>query len=437
MSAQSLERLIFYLLILFLPTQLGKHFWPDFSIVSGIRVDYLSPTLYLTDILIVLLLVQFLISNFQFQFKFKIFNFKLIFLLVFLLIGIIFSKNPLAGAFGILKFLELLFLGFYVAINFKKFGLKNILLLFSAGIIFESLLAIAQYFQQASLGNIFYWFGERTFNLLTPGIANASLNGSLILRPYGTFSHPNVLAGYLVIGMTLVLGGIKNYELRIKKVGFILTLTIGTIALFLTLSRIAILLWLIVFGSWFAAKIYTKLKTKFSIFHILSSIFALAIVILIFLNSNLHTRFTGIRLYDESIVQRENLIRSSLSMIKDHPIFGVGLNNFLVNLPSYQISHPSLFYLQPVHNLFLLIASETGIIGLIFSLWFIFVTYKKIINKSLIHNSLFPSASLRAGIILSSILILGLFDHYFLTLQQGQLLLALAFGLCWSKEYET
>lgn len=419
-----------------MPTQLGKHFWPDFSIVSGIRVDYLSPTLYVTDILIFVLFVLCVfsgISNLKNQISKMAFTYwKLVILVIFLVIGISFSKNPLAGAFGLLKFLELLFLGFYVAINFKKYELKNILLLFSAGIIFESLLAIAQYLEQASLGNIFYWFGERTFNLTTPGIANASLNGSLILRPYGTFSHPNVLAGYLTIVMTLIIFNFKFSMksqfsiLNFKTLLLIISLAFGTIALFLTLSRIAILLWLIVFGSWFAAKIYTKLKTKFPIFYILLFVFSLLLVSFMFANSSFRYRFTNINLSDESVVQRENLTRSSISMIKEHPIFGVGLNNFLGNLPSYQMPHPSLFYLQPVHNLFLLVTSETGIIGLIFFLWFLYRTYLRIkLKKYILRNTCY--------ILLFSILLLGMFDHYFFTLQQGQLLLALVFGLCWSK----
>lgn len=428
LSVQNLERLIFYLLILFLPTQSGKHFWPDFSIVSGIRVDYLSPTLYVTDILIILIFILSVAKIFSHRLIGlwqTIFNFKLFFFLAFLLIGIFLSKSPLAGVYGLLKFLEFLFLGFYTAINFKKFGLKNIMLLFSAGVVFESLLAIAQYFKQESLGDIFYLFGERTFNLATPGIANASLNGFLILRPYGTFSHPNVLAGYLTIVMAIVVSNLKSQISNMKKLFYYLIIMIGTVALFLTLSRVAILLWLMVIGSWVIVRGIKKIKLKTSIFYILFSIFSLLLISFIFANSSFRYRFTNINLSDESIVQREILIGNSISMIKDHPTFGVGLNNFLINLPSYQPQQPALFYLQPVHNIFLLIASETGIIGLGFFLWFLLFTYKRIISQPLIHNSLF--------IILSSVLILGMFDHYFLTLQQGQLLLALVFGLCWSE----
>src|SRR5580692_2023869 len=61
--ASNIESLLLSLFFLFLPTQLGKHFWPDFSIVSGIRIDYLSPIIYVTDILVVLLFAFFLVRQ--------------------------------------------------------------------------------------------------------------------------------------------------------------------------------------------------------------------------------------------------------------------------------------------------------------------------------------------------------------------------------------
>jgi len=48
---------LFYLCLLLLPTQLGRHFFFDFSLISGIRSDYLAPTVYLTDIVIVLMII--------------------------------------------------------------------------------------------------------------------------------------------------------------------------------------------------------------------------------------------------------------------------------------------------------------------------------------------------------------------------------------------
>ncbi|MBI2074766.1 MAG: hypothetical protein HYT83_02925, partial [Candidatus Levybacteria bacterium] len=101
-----------------------------------------------------------------------------------------------------------------------------------------------------------------------------------------------------------------------------------------------------------------------------------------------------------------------------------GINNFLVNLPAYEKIKENAFFVsfQPVHNIFLLIAAETGIVGLTFFLWFLLKTFKK--NQFQTSDFKFQ--------ILAMVLILGLFDHYFLTLQQGQLLFAFVLGFCWS-----
>src|SRR5258708_5835258 len=53
----NLERFLLSFTLLLLPTQFGRHFWPDFAFVQGQRSDYLSPTIYFTDIFITLLLL--------------------------------------------------------------------------------------------------------------------------------------------------------------------------------------------------------------------------------------------------------------------------------------------------------------------------------------------------------------------------------------------
>jgi len=122
------ERCIFYLLILFFPTQLGKHFWPDFSIVSGIRIDYLSATLYITDVLLILLFGVFvtrffrtfkktkrLSPKFSVLFKKKEFYFISIFVIAFLFSNIYFSARPLLSLYGLAKLAEFVFLSLYIA----------------------------------------------------------------------------------------------------------------------------------------------------------------------------------------------------------------------------------------------------------------------------------------------------------------------------------
>ncbi|HSW48472.1 MAG TPA: O-antigen ligase family protein [Candidatus Saccharimonadales bacterium] len=368
------------------------------------------------------------------------------------------------------------------------------MLLFSASVILESLLAIGQFLKQGSIGGILYFLGERTFTGSTPGIANASLNGELVLRPYATFPHPNVMAGFLLVSMILVLGFLLNSKRhcealkwlwqslltgRFKKdcfasLAMTAALILGTIALFLSMSRIAILLWVVIICYYFIKKIiYSSSKrsaSRSSVIPAKAGIHPSAssggtgpriksgmtrfvgvpfciVAIAVFIFSPLGLRFTKIANTDEAVVQREVLISSSIKMIESSPLFGVGLGNFIPVLSKIQKPLSLGLYLQPVHNIFLLVASETGIVGLTFFLWFLWKTFRQLFTRhceamkrprqSLKIWDCFASLAMTSeGVLLvafSAILILGLFDHYWLTLQQGQLLFGFILGMCWAK----
>lgn len=417
---------IYYLIILFLPTQLGRHFWPSFSYIYGIRVDYLSPTLYLTDVLIILLFVFWFKKNAKdfFPMGFVIFIWDKIFqkkiLLLFslsLILGIISSKNQMAGWYGLLKLIEFFFFGYYTSVFINRERFKKTLIFFSITTAAESLIALFQFINQKSLGGIFYFLGERLFNGQTPGIANASLNGNLVLRPYATFSHPNVLAGFLLIAMILLIYNLnikKNLEIKI----FIAVLLTGTISLFLSMNRIAIVLWLIIITI-FLFKAFKQRAKKIFFYFV---IFTILIFMIIF--TPLGYRFFNLNLQDNAVVDRLTMVKNALSLIAQNPLFGVGINNSIENFQRI-FTRDNIFYFQPVHNVILFIASEAGLVGLLFFLWFIVKTYQ---------NLQFSLSDLRFTI-LTSILIMGLFDHYFLTLQQGQLLFSFILGLAWAKNY--
>lgn len=403
-----------------MPTQLGKHFWPDFSFVYGLRLDYLSPTIYFTDVLILLIFV-FNLRAFATVFKKLSKKYLGIFLLflLFLAVGLVNAKNAAAGIYGIVKFIELSFLVFYVAQNYKSFSKPVLIVCILLGVIFESSLAILQYLNQASLGGIFYFFGERTFNAGTPGIALASVSGQLFLRPYATFSHPNVLAGFLVLTMLGLLFFPKRNQL--VKFAIVATIALGSVALLITLSRTAIFVWvgylLLLFGIWIAKK-YKKGKFNPRLLVGAVSICILLLAIISFSNNVVVQRFISTKLSDESIVQRQELISQSLTMFGASPLFGVGLNNFYNNL-SFTLSGQRSQFTQPVHNIFLLVLSETGIVGFL-GLCFIFL---KSLRVAFGKHQPYLLLSLLA------IIFLGMFDHYFLTLQQGQLMLSIIVGI--------
>lgn len=424
---------LLFSILLLLPTQFGKHFWPDFSLVLGLRMDYLSPTLYLTDILIGLSFIVWLcrarvnIFSLKRYFRNEFGNQKnlfirklLIFLLfVYLLCGAINSQNPFNSYVHILKLGECLFLGYAISQTiFTEQLFKKALVALSLGTLFSSLLAIAQFISQGSLGGAFYYLGERTFTSQTPGIANASINGELLLRPYATFSHPNVLAGYLLCVLVLLLTSLSAIQKKVVRLLFAITILIGTCALFLTLSRVAIALWMLVILS---SLLFVQKRVSIRIGLFTSVICLLGIL---FFATPLGTRFMQTQLSEESVVQREQLVSAAVYLIRLHP-FGVGLGNFLPVLSHLPADlYPSNF-VQPVHNIFLLITVETGVIGICFFLALLFVTYRQLSCQR--NRSAFS-----LSVVLTLLLIMGLFDHYLLTVQQGQLLFSAIIGLCWS-----
>lgn len=409
MTKIRLHQIFFGLLIFFLPTQLGRHFWPDFSFIFGLRLDYLSPTLYLTDLLALATLVIWWWQERKIRNIGRV-NWLIFFIFFYLFINSLLAQNQGAAFYKLTKIAEFAWLGFYVAQNTKtKIIIGKIL---PVVVVYSGLIALVQVFKQSSLDGFFWFLGERTFSAGTPGIALAQSFGHLHLRPYGTFSHPNSMSGFLLVALILIWGLGKNSSFWLK----ILVSFLGFLVIFLSFSRIVWIatlllgLWLAVW--WFGLR--RKIPSQVPIYFLLTASFSIGVLIF----------FSGPSFFsEEATTQRINLAQVALLIIKESPLFGVGLNNFIVHLPKFWV--PSgVYFLQPVHNIFLLVAAETGLIGLLVFLWFLWLMVRRLIFKGKTFLLL----------ALGAILFTGIFDHYWLTLQQNQLLTAIVFGLSWSNQ---
>jgi O-antigen ligase len=71
-----------------------------------------------------------------------------------------------------------------------------------------------------------------------------------------------------------------------------------------------------------------------------------------------------------SAAARMPLNRLAMAMIEDHPVMGVGANNFATAMPPYLPRFTGDF-VYTVHNRYLLVWAETGIFGLIAFVWFL------------------------------------------------------------------
>jgi len=396
-----------FLFLLLIPTQLGKHFWPEWSYLLGIRVDYLSPTLYLLDLIWLILIGSNFLKNYKkIAFK-KYLNFKYFLVMGFIGINILIAVNPWVAFYKWLRMVQILITFFYFKKN-KTLIKGKLVKAIPCWIIFESLLAVTQMAKSGSLNGIFYWFGERSFSFNTIGIAQMSVLGNGLIRAYGTFSHPNSLAGFLLVALLLW------YWLRekINKTWWWVVFWFGFLGIIVSGSRTV---WILTLGLifWFLLK---NIKNKANSIGLILLFLGVIVFGLRLVNMEYQiSDFLG-GWDSNGVEKRTQLNWAGLKMVKESSWFGVGLGNFLVRLPEFQKNN-GIFWLQPVHNILILIWSEIGTLGL-FLLFLLF-------NK----NFVWKKINWIFKIILVVVIISGMVDHYWLTLPQNVWLLVLVLGI--------
>lgn len=408
-SLKRAERILLFLAILLLPTQLGRHFWPSFSYIFSIPIDYFSPTIYFWDLLVFALLVVSFIN--RKSFSGVSLNLGLFFLftqLTSLLVSsiVVPGLNINIALVRLGQYSIALFFGIYVSKMLIKGNERILFWGVLLALLFESILGISQLIYGKTIG--FWIFGERSFSISTPAIAKFDFYGLQFLRPYGTFSHPNILAAFLIIFLILldeVRSRFRNVK-RIEKFFHPISVLLSISGIIFSASRAAIFIF-------FSERFFSKKSKK---------IFLLLLIIC--LTPFLYTRFSSLFTFDNlSLLRREYLIESSFNVFSKFPLSGIGLNNFILFLSGDYAPGPGRF-LQPVHNIYLLVLAETGIIG--------FVGWAVLIGSAFFKNFKLRITSFKLKIWLA-ILVFGLFDHFFLTLPQGYRMLFFVWGLTLSE----
>ena len=284
---------------------------------------------------------------------------------------------------------------------------ENLLKVVPIWILMEVFLAVSQVAKGGSLEGIWYWLGERRFSFGSVGIAQMRWGNEAIIRAYGTFSHPNSLAGFLLLVWmwwkeeTRLPAGKRETRIWYWVVNWS-----AILGIILTGSRTV---WVLTLLTWILETRNKKLETKRVLGRILIGLGVGAMVLgLVGREYELKSFLGGWD--DQSWQKRMSLNISALKMVVDSPIFGVGAGNFTKRLGEYQKGN--FYWLQPVHNILLLALSEVGMVGVIVFWRFLKGRLKKI--------------NWWIGVI---IMVTGLVDHYWLTLPQNTWLLAIILGI--------
>lgn len=381
------------------------HFWPLSTLVYGIRIDYLSPATYFLDILIIfyLSLSSRLPSTLS----------RLHSIFPILLVNLIFSQNPASTLSWSLHLV--LYLLFISSLPLSR--IRNTLYkILPIAILFQVTLALTQVTIGHSVGGLMYYLGERTVAVGAPTIALAMFMDHVVLRAYGTFGHPNVLAGWLVIALLIT---IQLWRQRQSSVGLTLKdssaisvrkdprrsdpmgtktiwvpLILTTLGIFLTQSRAAAL----------------TLFVFIIPFYLLKSLKSRVIYFVLILASSFYLLSSGtlLRAFDLSSSERLTLQGVSLKAIQAFPLFGTGAQ---ASISTYPTVSPNTRLLQPDHNSLTLFLSWFGIFGLLAILYSLRFQFKNL----RIYDFRF----------VLPLLPLLLLDHYLFTSPQGLFVLLL------------
>lgn len=399
------------LLVFLLPTQLALHFWPNFSYVFGIRVDYLSPAIYITDLLFFLVFVYWSFNNKKLIVKDVKDNKKILSLFAILVaINLIVSVSFWSSLVSVFKILEVILFAYYFSKRKNIFSVNVVtkVLFYSMSLI--SVVGLLQFIRGKTFGLLFYILGERSFSIFTPGIALVNIFGNNHLRNYSTFPHPNALAGFIV--MFLIMFIFSNVKLTrgIKYFGLLLILA-NLLLTFSLSSLVGIVVCIIIF------LLFKKTKVNGLVF---SYMFIGGVVVSLLFSVLSSPIKNMIPNFSDSYKERLNMGNVAGRIFAENPIVGKGLNTYIQTSTKYSELNEGAWLLQPVHNIFLLALTNGGLLLLVVIFYFF---SKFLFNKR--------KRNYKVWILLAYAFLIttGLFDHYWLTSHQNIMLVSMMLGI--------
>jgi len=298
-----------------------------------------------------------------------------------LIISLFYSINILSSLHQVYQ-ISALFSLFFLASNMSNKETKKLraIILFTALLI--SVYAIYQY----------VWGFEHLKEYLAKNLKD-SLEAKYFReilftkRAIATFFSPNMLGCYLAMTIPLCAGSILD-KINLKKPYIFQSACLALTLTALVLTK-SLGVWIsLAFGALVFVILSNRLRRSTRL--IICALMLLMPAYILFLRFDMFADFAN---QQNTILQRLSFWKSSLAMIKDFPLTGVGAGNFsnIYLKYKYFLANETMF----AHNIFLQAWAETGILGIISIIWllaaFIKTSFK--IEKNLITIGLIASCS--------------------------------------------
>jgi len=206
----------------------------------------------------------------------------------------------------------------------------------------------------------------------------------MVTRVSGTLGNPNSYAMYLSATVPFGLALLFSRIPGLRKALVSVVLCFGILGIILSLSR----------GGWLGLASVFLLVPVFAIhsrrqsLRTVSAVWVVSLLVLLSLAlAERHLITTRLTSDDQgSAYSRVTLAQGAIAIIQDYPLLGVGLNNYALLMPNYDpVSLAD--YGRPVfvHNIFLLIAAETGLVGFTAFMWLLaslFVQARRLASRA-------------------------------------------------------
>ena len=427
-SISRVEKFLFYIFVFSIPFQTRlvlAHWTIPFN-------EWTAGFLWGTDILLGALLVCWLVRAIRERCepRFDRADYAILTFFVIGAVSILVSRIPAVSWFRLFKLGEFMLLYFYLESNKAYFfNLETFYKIIIASGLVQAVIGILQSLVQSSLG--LKVLGESVLHVGSQGVAvfdlpaQAGVQASLFLRAYGTTPHPNILATWLFIALwSFYVWYVQRASSKRDPIlwGVYAILLWGFL---LTFSRSPIAVWGLTVCIGFLVMMLRKPVGEIGIRmkkRVLGLFGVTAVVGLLFVGAYFPQTWSRLTISgnDEAVYQRTFYNSIAKDITRQHPFIGIGIGQFVPELMHRLRIYPAYIY-QPAHNLYYLITTEMGILGFIAFLGFIILRIYSMIR---VWRTRWPLLLVFGGLLL-----MGFFDHYFWTLQQGGLMFWGVLGL--------
>lgn len=333
-----------------------------------------APVVFFSDIILFILIIIWA-TRLVFQ-KEKLFLPKpAIFLAAFIFwagLSFVNSVNFSYSGFELLRLVKFFLIYIFIANNIKsKKDVRTLVVCLAVGVILQGIVCTLQYKFQTSMS-------ITGFNYLTEVVEDKPQYGTIfygdedgIIRGSGTVGSFNVQAMYFELLLPLLLCMAIIFRKNLKGFLFAAAFVSACIGLVFTFSRGGLVGAIVGCTALFI--IYTKKQ------FISKHVFVTMLLLVSVCFSGLFGRISDFMNTRRGVFQnRIEMSKIGVEMVKDSPLLGFGLNTSVIHLPKYDHKDVTIGY--PVHNYYLIVASEVGLVGLALLLMFYFKTAKIIIG---------------------------------------------------------